>query len=264
MSEIVPIGKYKGQPVELMLSDVDYCEWLKDQSWFREKFVNIYNVIINVNDQKENTPEHNLLQAKYFDNDMIFKVCAKLFEVTGDYKFRREDIMTKKMENFCDVSFQVDDDPEVIFRNKAAPRPHRYEFLYELDIPTVSIELKPCIGDDYPKVLRQVLSNKELFEKRKAKEALESIQYDKIDYARFKEGINGFVPRERWIGERDKVKKEVLDKCIKYGFCIPVVIYSKFSSIVPVEKVAEMFNSSGCFFFSEEEIANANDSFWTE
>jgi len=29
--EVVPSGKYKGQPVEVMAADTDYCEWLAAQ-----------------------------------------------------------------------------------------------------------------------------------------------------------------------------------------------------------------------------------------
>jgi hypothetical protein len=40
--EVVPLGKYKGQPVEVMASDTDYCEWLAAQPWFSAKYRNIY------------------------------------------------------------------------------------------------------------------------------------------------------------------------------------------------------------------------------
>lgn len=29
--EVVPFGQYKGQPVEVMAADTDYCEWLAAQ-----------------------------------------------------------------------------------------------------------------------------------------------------------------------------------------------------------------------------------------
>ena len=40
--EVVLFGKYKGQPVEVMAADTDYCEWLAAQPWFSAKYRNIY------------------------------------------------------------------------------------------------------------------------------------------------------------------------------------------------------------------------------
>jgi hypothetical protein len=42
---VVPFGKYKGQPVEVMLADLSYCEWALDQPWFPKRFGNLYNLI---------------------------------------------------------------------------------------------------------------------------------------------------------------------------------------------------------------------------
>jgi hypothetical protein len=35
--EVVPFGKYKGQPVEVMMADPPYCERVMAQPWFRDK-----------------------------------------------------------------------------------------------------------------------------------------------------------------------------------------------------------------------------------
>lgn len=45
--EVVPFGKYKGQPVEVMAADTDYCEWLTGQKWFRGKYRNLYKALTN-------------------------------------------------------------------------------------------------------------------------------------------------------------------------------------------------------------------------
>lgn len=36
-TELVKFGKYKGQPVAVMLEDRSYCEWLSAQDWLREE-----------------------------------------------------------------------------------------------------------------------------------------------------------------------------------------------------------------------------------
>jgi hypothetical protein len=47
MSEVVPFGKYKGQPIEVLANDRGYLDWLTAQSWFRERYAGIYTLIIN-------------------------------------------------------------------------------------------------------------------------------------------------------------------------------------------------------------------------
>jgi hypothetical protein len=66
MSDIVPFGKYRGQPVEALAADRDYCDWLMAQNWFRDRYQNIYTIVIN-NQQPAETPEHNALQVLFLD-----------------------------------------------------------------------------------------------------------------------------------------------------------------------------------------------------
>lgn len=72
-SEIVPFGKYKGQPVEVLTQDREYCEWLMEQDWFRTKFQPIYTVIFNNFGEPAETPEHNQLQALFTDPEFARK-----------------------------------------------------------------------------------------------------------------------------------------------------------------------------------------------
>ena len=62
--EIVPFGKYKGQPVEQMMADASYCEWALAQPWFRERFAALFAIIVNGGRAPDaETPEHNRMQA---------------------------------------------------------------------------------------------------------------------------------------------------------------------------------------------------------
>ena len=78
-NDIIPFGKYKGQPIEVLLNNPSYCHWLKEQEWFKEKFNNspIYQIIINNFGETEATPEHNALQIRFNDKDFCFAL-AKL------------------------------------------------------------------------------------------------------------------------------------------------------------------------------------------
>lgn len=64
---VVPFGKYRGQPVESMAADRAYCDWLMAQGWFRERYANVYTLIVNNFGEPTETPEHNALQARFLD-----------------------------------------------------------------------------------------------------------------------------------------------------------------------------------------------------
>jgi hypothetical protein len=67
--QIVPFGKYKGQPVEVLASDPQYVEWLLSQNSIKTKYPDIINVIINNFQTPSETPEHNAIQVKFLDDD---------------------------------------------------------------------------------------------------------------------------------------------------------------------------------------------------
>lgn len=77
-SVIVPFGKYKGQPVEVLAADRPYFEWLNKQAWFKEKFSYLTLSIVQVNTgEPTETPDHNALQVLFLDD----KFCSAFFDV---------------------------------------------------------------------------------------------------------------------------------------------------------------------------------------
>ena len=60
---VVPFGKYKGQPMEQLAADPEYCEWLSGQSLVVERYAHIHTLIINNFGDPSETPEHNRLQS---------------------------------------------------------------------------------------------------------------------------------------------------------------------------------------------------------
>jgi hypothetical protein len=78
--EVIPFGKYKGQPIEILLADTQYRDWLLTKSWFAEKHQTIYNTIINYGAEPTDTPEHNAMQARFLD-DML---CKRLIHVVRE------------------------------------------------------------------------------------------------------------------------------------------------------------------------------------
>lgn len=66
---VVPFGKYRGQPIEVLANDRAYCDWLMGQGWFRERFGGIHTLIVNNFAAPTETPEHNALQARFLNPD---------------------------------------------------------------------------------------------------------------------------------------------------------------------------------------------------
>jgi hypothetical protein len=58
---IIPFGKYKGQPFEILREDVGYRDWLMAQDWFRERHAQLFTLIINNFAAPAETPEHNAM-----------------------------------------------------------------------------------------------------------------------------------------------------------------------------------------------------------
>lgn len=78
MSEVVPFGKYKGQPIEALAADQGYLDWLREQPWFQTRYPNLHTIIINNFREPDETPEHNRLQAAFLDEGFQRRVFVAL------------------------------------------------------------------------------------------------------------------------------------------------------------------------------------------
>jgi hypothetical protein len=76
---VVPFGKYKGQPVEVLQADRGYVEWLLSQGWVRDRFAAFHTLIVNNFAEPSETPEHNALQVRFLDDAF----CRSLLVATG-------------------------------------------------------------------------------------------------------------------------------------------------------------------------------------
>jgi hypothetical protein len=120
--EIVPFGKYKGQPAEVLASDAGYAEWLLAQPWFRERYGNVYNVLINYGGEPQDSPEHNQMQAAFLEEHWCIALadCLGLRQKHGLTAARQQlakdpflqqyrqdaDLAEHDME-ICDLQFEV-------------------------------------------------------------------------------------------------------------------------------------------------------------
>ena len=174
MNNLIPFGKYKGQPIEQLRNDPDYVEWLMGQDWFGQRFGGIRTLIVNNFSEPDSTPEHNSLQAKFLDETFTLGVLRsgfqKVFEALDEYEVRLATAKAKcpeiAYERFCHSDCHIDFetqkgwDVEVEIEKKFMPiyaeRGAKYYFRAEF-----AIELKPALGDEYPRVLREVKSRRE-------------------------------------------------------------------------------------------------------
>lgn len=130
MSDIVPFGKHKGKPVDALLDDREYVEWLTQQGWFREKYGNIYQVVINNGAEPSETPEHNAMQARFLDEEYGQALIRQLLNAKNEKWFSNAHL----------VGFEKAGTDVLISTHEYA----------------VCVEIKPTVGDDYPAILRQI------------------------------------------------------------------------------------------------------------
>lgn len=77
-NDIVPFGKYKGQPIEVLSNDRQYCEWLMSQGNFLDRYSGIKTLIINNFKEPEDTPEHNKIQALFIKDSFCIAVLKSI------------------------------------------------------------------------------------------------------------------------------------------------------------------------------------------
>lgn len=194
--KIVPFGKYKGKPIEAMVLDEAYCDWLAGQDWFRERYSTIFNIIVNNFGEPPETPEHNALQARFLNDDYRreFSISAQkpkpFVDVSSYFKRKKEDKWHRGL-------YVDEESPEFIVKAEWRKRETKAVFeedgfdcsIYCIDtyvsdpvaIPSeweklysffsgqainnavrteerfrISVEIKPSLADDFPAVLRQI------------------------------------------------------------------------------------------------------------
>lgn len=147
-AEVVPFGKYKGQPVAALAADENYCEWLTAQPWFKQKYGNVYNILIQSGAEPQDSPEHNEMQARFLDDDWCLRLGAVLWPRFATFRGAPSN-RTFEARGW-DVVF---DGPLLVplLDGGGEETGELAEF-----IGRARIECKPDLGDDYPTVLRQV------------------------------------------------------------------------------------------------------------
>jgi len=155
--ETIPFGKYKGQPVEVLQSDAQYLEWLRNQDWFISRYPQINQVIINNFGEPTDSPEHNALVARFTDKTFCIATIIALYNVTNE---GIDDVDIDSSYISTDFEVWKGNDISLTYSIKrisgkiGLPKPD------DLGKTTAHffIECKPHISDDFPSIIRQCKS----------------------------------------------------------------------------------------------------------
>ena len=184
-SELIPFGKFKGQPVSQLEHDPQYAQWILATPGLRDKFPRFYSIVVNNFGEPADSPEHNSLQAMFLDEEFAMSVIAKIGGWNIPEKIQQKQktyfnqmtrwnddrlsttpvISLEFISLSCDVEFEVNGwdvkitPIDVILVDGKHERWGRGPV--NADLPKF-IELKPSIGEDFPAVLRQVKSRREI------------------------------------------------------------------------------------------------------
>jgi hypothetical protein len=183
---IVTFGKYKGRPVTDMLADTKYVEWCKQQEFFKNH-TTIYNICVNqtIGSQPSKTPEHNRMQNLFLDNKRVAQFYTYIYThqphivrypqcVISYFKLEVEN--SKHNSAIFEGYYNWD----IIFDGGIAYSKHKGtcdhaacnktcyydDDMEDYDIPSIHIEIKPLVGDDYPSILRKMKTQIDLTKKK--------------------------------------------------------------------------------------------------
>lgn len=171
-NKLIPFGKYKGQPVEVLSNDRNYAEWLTQQPWAKEKYPHVISVIVNNFAEPDETPEHNKLQARFLNPEFRARFAYMVLPKLSLAHLDNVEILSAQLKSpergvvkISDPLFEVDA-VDCSFcadlslglsistkRNANCPA------FYEEKVP-IMIEVKPVVGDDYPAILRDMLTKR--------------------------------------------------------------------------------------------------------
>lgn len=170
----IPFGKYKDQPVEVLAGDRPYLEWLLAQSWFKNRYSELFTIVINNFQEPADTPEHNAMQIQFLNDRYVFDLLAPLVGISSGQ------VLCKQFELdgwdvFVDLasSEHIDIDKQLVTlidewgrsgmldRERLDPEISRLEHaLKKHPRRKFYVEIKPTVSDDFPSVLRQMKATK--------------------------------------------------------------------------------------------------------
>lgn len=189
IGKLVPLGKHKGQPLEVLRGDPETQQWWRDHPSVAARHPYVIN-FINMFGEPSPTPVHNRFQIDFLNEDLRRRTFSRfaqerilrradlyqLASKTGEGPFLLHQIVETGPPTFeCEgVDVQFSGQFALQIRSKteglglcSAVLSGEIELLREYphfvafeESGTLRAELKPLLGDDYPAVLRSMCSKK--------------------------------------------------------------------------------------------------------
>lgn len=190
---LITFGRYKVKPFEILATDKEYTDWLLSQSWFKDRYINLYNVVINNFREPVDTPEHNKIQIKFLKKEyrlkLAYRVNPKLFDNNSKkINLAMHQILASKERNEGEYFLKALSNPSqkdefglysrqlLKFSKPVFERVDVYfslwygiNFYYDNNrfntgwvqfkqeiCSSYTVEIKPTISDDFPAILRQM------------------------------------------------------------------------------------------------------------
>jgi hypothetical protein len=257
-------GKYYGQPIEVLANDPNYCEWLINQNWFRERFQSYYQIIINNFHVPNDTPEHNSLQALFIDD----KFCLALANLFNWSPLDKNTCLLKINQSIVDIENQINNNSESNndrsladeFKRMIQSREDGSNNIY---IDSYSKHKLENSLKEYQEV-KDFLSNNNTFEIKKSFEykgwdvILDIHSISKLAF------LDDYFSKQKIISVEIKTSlgddyPTILRQIRSYNpFGSPCLIYNKFSATgATIIQIKEIFKTAQIEIFSIDEIKSA-------
>lgn len=183
MDEKVDFGKYKGQPVSVLLNDPDYCRWLINQPSFARN--RKYGLVMDmIEGRSQTTPQHNTLQLKFLDIEFRLNFIERFLvqspnPIDKQTPKKRRRVAIPVGESLGNIrAIHPSSGIEVIeFKFEQFADVYLKCRLSYIDVRSIYVEIKPQVGDDFPDVLRQIQRQKKAWESSVARRDLHGKTY---------------------------------------------------------------------------------------
>lgn len=186
--KLVPFGKYRGQPIEVLENDPSYVDWLLQQDWAQKRYPQFVQVIVNNFGGQQESPEHNQMQARFLEQEWRKKFAAsvkpELFRPIDLQEFVRSFWVSVTRGGIITEAVSFRPMPELIpmisfdempkfeygktsidvcisfsaIGKDSTPKCDYFLGLIESS-RLISVEIKPIIDETYPATLRQIKAN---------------------------------------------------------------------------------------------------------
>lgn len=176
--EVINFGKYKGKPLEILLNDKGYCDWLRTRPDFEKRYPVVYTFIINSFPQPQDSKEHNQMQIKFLDDAYALKFAYFLYPELFHWNSREinnrvssalasarkniEHLVATREESVQRHIDEIKNRKLLYICNRDIESGHDVSYFVTYGVPkmmravAIRAEIKPVVGDDYPSVLRQM------------------------------------------------------------------------------------------------------------